>query len=127
MKTPTKTESATVTRTLWSVALVGVAFAIIAVFVGGFRAAASVAVGATVGAANLWVIAILVRKLVSGNSRLPWGAVSFIKLVVLFGGLFLLLKTGVVQILPLVIGYGALPLGITLAQRPIPQTADEEG
>jgi hypothetical protein len=126
MKTTTKTDSATLARTIWSVALVGVAMVIIAVFVGGWRAAFSVAVGAGTGVANLVVIGILVRKLISGRS-LPWGVVSFVKLVVLFGGLFLLLKTGVVQILPLVIGYGALPLGITLGQRPIPQTADEEG
>lgn len=126
MKT-TKSDSATLSRTIWSVALVGVAMVIVAAFVGGGRAAFSVFVGSATGVANLVVIGILVRKLISGTSRLPWGAVSFVKLVVLFGGLFLLLKTGVVQILPLVIGYGALPLGITFGQRPIPQTADEEG
>lgn len=125
MKT-TKTESATLNRTIWSVVLVGVAMVIVAAFVGGARAAFSVFVGSATGVANLVVIGILVRKLISGRS-LPWGVVSFVKLVVLFGGLFLLLKTGVVQILPLVIGYGALPLGITFGQRPIPQTADEEG
>jgi hypothetical protein len=125
MKT-TKPESATLSRTIWSVALIGVAMVLVAVFVGGGRAAFSVFVGAATGVLNLVVIGVLVRKLISGRS-LPWGVVSFVKLVVLFGGLFLLLKTGVVQILPLVIGYGALPLGITLGQRPIPQTADEEG
>jgi hypothetical protein len=48
--------------------------------------------------------------------------VAVVKLVVLFGGLYLLLRSGMASGVALVLGYGALPLGITvgglLAPRP---------
>lgn len=41
-----------------------------------------------------------------------WGAFGLIKLVVLFGGIYVLLTRGLVDPMPLVVGYGVLPLGI---------------
>jgi hypothetical protein len=41
-----------------------------------------------------------------------WGAFALVKIVVLFGGIYLLLTKGMVDPIPLVVGYGVLPLGI---------------
>ena len=41
-----------------------------------------------------------------------WGIFGAVKIVLLFGGIWLLLTRGVVDPIPLVVGYGVLPLGI---------------
>ncbi len=125
-KTKTTEAERPPTRTIGTVALFGVTMAVIAVFASGGRAALGVAIGAFVAVANLALISLLVRRLLSGENRLPWGAVSLVKLVALFGGLYLLLKSGWVELLPLLIGYGALPLGIVFGQEPARAPAKEE-
>lgn len=42
-----------------------------------------------------------------------WGVFAVLKILILFGGIGLLLMRGWVEPIPLVIGYGVLPLGIT--------------
>jgi len=42
-----------------------------------------------------------------------WGAFALIKMVVLFGGIYVLLTRGLVDPISLAAGYGVLPLGIT--------------
>lgn len=41
-----------------------------------------------------------------------WGLFGVLKLVVLFGGIYILLTKGLIDPMPLVVGYGVLPLGI---------------
>jgi hypothetical protein len=41
-----------------------------------------------------------------------WGAFAVVKIIVLFGGIWILLTKGMVDPMPLVVGYGVLPLGI---------------
>ena len=41
-----------------------------------------------------------------------WGAFALVKILVLFGGIYLLLTKGLVDPIALVVGYGVLPLGI---------------
>lgn len=41
-----------------------------------------------------------------------WSAFALFKIIFLFGGIYLLLTRGLVDPIPLVIGYGVLPLGI---------------
>ncbi|MDB5213689.1 MAG: hypothetical protein JWO86_1616 [Myxococcaceae bacterium] len=41
-----------------------------------------------------------------------WGAFGLLKILVLFGGIYVLLTKGLVDPMPLVVGYGVLPLGI---------------
>jgi hypothetical protein len=41
-----------------------------------------------------------------------WGAFGLAKIVFLFGGIYLLLTRGMVDPMPLVVGYGVLPVGI---------------
>lgn len=44
-----------------------------------------------------------------------WGAFAIVKMFLLFGGIWLLLSKHVVDPLPLVVGYGVLPVGIVLS------------
>lgn len=44
-----------------------------------------------------------------------WGAFALFKMLLLFGGIWLILSRRVVDPIPLVIGYGVLPLGIVLS------------
>jgi len=41
-----------------------------------------------------------------------WGGFALVKIIVLFGGIWVLLTKGIVDPIPLVVGYGVLPLGI---------------
>lgn len=44
-----------------------------------------------------------------------WGAFALIKMLLLFGGIWLILSRRVVDPIPLVVGYGVLPIGIVLS------------
>jgi len=44
-----------------------------------------------------------------------WGVFALLKILVLFGGIWFLLTRGLVDPIPLVVGYGVLPLGIAAA------------
>lgn len=102
---------------LWSVVLVGLALALLAGIFAGGAAMLSVGVGAAVAALNLWSITLVVRGQFGKLSpNVPWGVVGMLKFILLFAGVYGLIRSGLVQVLPLLIGYGALPLGIVAAQ-----------
>lgn len=102
---------------LWSVVLFGVTGAIMAALFAGVSAMFGVAVGAALAAANLWTIGVVVRGYMGQlNPNVPWGLVGLLKFVLLFAGVYALLKSGLVPAGALFIGYGALPLGIVGAQ-----------
>jgi hypothetical protein len=44
-----------------------------------------------------------------------WGIFAVLKIFVLFGGIWILLTRGLVDPIPLVVGYGILPLGIAVS------------
>ncbi|HSO38534.1 MAG TPA: hypothetical protein VLT33_38660 [Labilithrix sp.] len=44
-----------------------------------------------------------------------WGLFALLKMVLLFGGIWLLLTRGLVDPIPLVVGYGVLPLAIAVS------------
>jgi hypothetical protein len=98
-----------------SVGIVGCALAAGGLFISGPRVALGVAIGAAIATANLWVFAKLGKAFLDPKAtKGPWLAVAFLKLVILFGGVWWILKTGTVNGLPVAVGYGALPLGITI-------------
>lgn len=98
-----------------AVACLALAFAIIAGAVWGGRAALGVAAGGAIAVVNLVVFARVVRGVLSGGGRNRiWILIGILKIFALFGGVWLLLKSGVFSPLSLVVGYGALPLGIAL-------------
>ncbi len=80
-------------------------------------AMASVAiVGALLAVANLWLLAVVVRSFLGSGGRTSLGPLGVLKLAGLFGLLFVMLKQGLVEVLPLGFGFAALPLGIVLSQ-----------
>lgn len=93
----------------------GAVFVAFALALGGGRAGASVAFGGLVALLNLWGISRIVKGILSGEGTgASWGLVALFKILALFGGIFLVLRQGYFDLLPVVIGYGALPLGVVI-------------
>ena len=102
---------------LWSVAVVGVLLTVCAPFVLGSVTRVSVLLGAVVALFNLWALVRVVRAfLYPAGARAPWILFAMFKLTVLFVGVWFLVRNGNAQVLPLLIGYAALPLGIVVSQ-----------
>jgi hypothetical protein len=101
------------------VAAIGATFAAGAFAGFGARAGVSVATGAVIAVANLYFLARIVGALLGGrvdgnpNAGL-WGIFGVLKIVILFGGVWLLFSSNLVDPISLVVGWGALPVGITL-------------
>lgn len=107
----------------------------------GTRTAYSVSIGAAIAVTNLLVMRAIIRGLIpapepedaprdgwgeetgdAGDAAPPttweraqvgWVIVACVKLLVLIGGLWFLLRRELVDPMPLIIGYSVLPLGIT--------------
>lgn len=107
---------ATMKAAIWFVAGTGAVLALGAVAAYDVRAALGVGIGGAIATANLWVFSKIGEAFISrqGNSA-PWAVIAVIKLIALLGGIWLILKSGAVSGLALTIGYGALPIGITLS------------
>jgi hypothetical protein len=108
-------------RVLAAVAITGAVLSVGALAVSGLWSAFSVAVGAAIATANLWVLARVVRALLPTDaegartqSRGAWALVAALKMVGLFGVVWLLMRHGVVAPLSLVVGLGSLPIGIAI-------------
>jgi hypothetical protein len=106
---------ATMRAALLSVLTVGLAITVVSAAFAGFRFAAGAAIGGALATANLAVFARLGDAFLGGKGKAaPWGVVAMLKLVFLFGGVWLILKSELVSGISLAIGYAALPVGITL-------------
>jgi hypothetical protein len=99
------------------------------------KTAMSVALGAAIAVANLLTMRAIVRALIRApeseeegepdekkdhraagkRGGAAWGVFAVLKIFVLFGGIWILLSKGLVAPIPLVVGYGVLPLGIAAA------------
>jgi len=105
-------------RAFWSVGICGVLLSAGSLVV--FDAlidSVSVVVGASTALLNFWMTAYLVRGfLAPAGIRLPWPLIATIKLVVVLGLLYWLLQRELLNLLPLVLGFAALPLGIVFGQ-----------
>ena len=100
-----------------AVSILGIIGTIAAVWLSGVVAARSVAIGAALAVANLWLLAQMVRGFLSRKgASAPWSIVAVLKFVLLFGAMYVLVRTRIVEILPCVFGFGALPVGIVLAE-----------
>lgn len=131
-----------VTRAAKVSAALGVLFTVSALGLYDLRTAVGVFIGAAIAVANMLTMRAIIRALVPGSDPVPapedgaakeedtkptetehktagrrggiaWGIFASIKIVVLFGGIWLLLTRKLVDPMPLVVGYGVLPLGIT--------------
>ena len=112
-------------RAFWAVALCGALLSGGSLFVlEELKGSLSVLAGATIALFNFWLTAYLVRGfLFPIGIRLPWPVIATLKLVIVLGGVYVLLVRDVLSLLPLVVGFAALPLGIVFGQTR-PRTLD---
>jgi hypothetical protein len=108
------------------VAVTGGVFSVVASFVAGLRFGLGVLTGGVIAVVNLIVLARIVEAFLTkrGNTA-PWAILAVLKLVFLLGGVWLILKSGVVEGLALVIGYMALPMGAVVASLFGPKPPEE--
>jgi hypothetical protein len=115
---------------LAAVALSGAALTVAAVPFFGLSTALSVAVGAGLATANLWALARIVAALLPDESRgssdepgggttggpgaVTWAFLGLLKMFALFGAVWLLMRHGVVSVVAMLVGFGALPIGIAI-------------
>jgi hypothetical protein len=112
---PRTDEDSGLRAALWAVAITGALFTVASPFVLGKGAVLGVAIGAFVAAFNLWALARIVRAFMNG-AGLPWVLLAALKLFGLLGLVGLVLKLEVAAVVPLAVGYVALPVGIVFAQ-----------
>ncbi len=121
---------------LAAVAATGAVLALGALALLGPSAAFSVAVGAALATANLWVLARIVSALLpaedpadssgggatggggaggaGGAGAVGWAVLGIVKMFALFAVVLLLMRSGVVSAVPMLVGFGALPIGIAI-------------
>lgn len=100
-----------------AVSILGIAGALAAIWLGGMAVARSVAIGAALAVGNLWFLTQMVRGfLARSGATAPFGIIAVLKFVLLFGAMYVLVKTRIVAIMPCALGFGALPVGIVLAE-----------
>lgn len=94
--------------------------------VSGGRAALGAALGGALATANLWVFARLGDAFIArkGNTA-PWSMIAAVKLVFVFGAIWIILQRDLVPGLALAVGYAALPIGITMGSLFGPKPADD--
>jgi len=86
------------------------------------RTAWSVAAGGAIAAVNLWIIARIVVHLMPkeegeeppASAKGTWAILALLKLIALFGGVYFLMSRHLVDPIPLVVGFGSLPIGIAI-------------
>jgi len=103
--------------TLVATAALGLALALGGGWLYDWRTAVSIAIGTAVAAANLVALGRLVHSyLSSSGSRTPWGIVALVKTSVLFAIVVGLVVFRIVEVLPFMVGFGAMPMGIAFGQ-----------
>jgi hypothetical protein len=114
---PNASDDAGLSTVIKTVAAVGVLDAVAVGYFAGRGAGASAAYGATIGLVNLLFLGRMVRAFLSTKGAPSrWVIAALTKLAVLVLAMYLPVRAGLVQVLPFVIGFGALPLGIVLGQ-----------
>lgn len=112
---PRTDEDSGLRAALWAVAITGALFTAVSPFVLGKGAVLGVAIGSFVAAFNLWALARIVRAFMNG-AGLPWVLLAAFKLFGLLALVALVLKFELAAVVPLAVGYVALPVGIVFAQ-----------
>jgi hypothetical protein len=99
----------------WPVAAVAVVLTALTPFVLGTSEMRGVAVGGALATANLAAIGLVVRGVMRG-AMLSWGSLAAVKFAALLFVTFIIVKNHWAGIIPLALGYAALPLGIVVGQ-----------
>jgi len=122
------------------VAGVGAVFTLAALALFPPKTGLSVMAGALIATSNLWVLAKIVEALLTPDpdaegtaddapneaakeAKEPppkkfssaWAALAAVKMLVLFGGTWILMTRGLVDPMGLLVGYGSLPVGVGLS------------
>jgi len=129
-----KGEDSTYGAAMVAVGLAGAAIAIGAFSLYGGKAAASAAFGTVLAIANLFVLGKVIRAMMPEPEPVPgeepgtqepgpqkgspaaWGIFALLKVVGLFALVLVAVKADWVTPLGFLVGYGALPIGIVMAQ-----------
>ncbi len=128
MTRPASDEQKVVTASIVAIALLGIAGSVIAGVFLSLRAGLSVAMGASAAAANLWLLSFLIRHWFQpGASPAPWALITLFKFGGLIALLYVLVASGLAQAVPLILGFGTLPLGIVAGQLGVSRAAREGG
>ncbi|MGC4066216.1 MAG: hypothetical protein QM784_16555 [Polyangiaceae bacterium] len=102
---------------LKSVFVVGVLATTCVTFGFGPLGGISAGFGALLGFGNLLLLGRMVRAFVSRNGvSMPWVMAALLKLAALFLAMYLPVRAGILELLPFVLGFGALPVGIVASQ-----------
>lgn len=118
--------------TVRAVALVAVAFAVVAGVRGSANAALSTLLGGGTAVLNLLAMRRIVASLVSGTAEgdlgrgKTWGTLAVVKLFGLLVGVALLLTRGIAAPVPFIFGYAAMPIGIAIAALMMAGRTDDE-
>jgi len=122
---PTKPDP-TMRAAVQGVAISAAALTVIVLLVFGFRQALGVGVGGAIATVNLVVFARMAEAfLARRGTAVPWGIVGLLKLTLLLGGVWLIIRHDVVGAGWLALGYASLPLGITLGSLFGPKPIDD--
>jgi hypothetical protein len=114
-KMPSPDEESGVRAALWGIALTGALLTLGSPFVLGRHAVVGVALGSAIAAFNLWALARIVKAFMNG-AGLPWVLLAAFKLIGLLVVVAVVLKVGITTVIPLAVGYVAMPIGIVLSQ-----------
>ena len=116
-----------------AIAVIGAILSVNAALFFHARMALSVAFGTALSLANLFALGKVIRAMLPDDedtevptdtagaprkrgSAAAWGVFAALKMVVLFGLVFVVVDAGWIHLLGFLVGYGALPLGIVTAQ-----------
>jgi hypothetical protein len=114
MKTKIAERDAGLSAAYVCVAASGVVLLVATALCFGPRHSAGVALGVVLAVSNLWLIERVVRVYLNAQGG-RWAAMALVKSTALFATVGLLVRTGAIEVLPLVAGFGALPVGVVLA------------
>lgn len=106
---------ATLITTIFSVGCVALCLSVGAAVLTSAKAALGVALGGLIATLNLWLGAYLGRAILAGGPRRRlYVLLTVLKFTVLIGVAYLVLRSGLSNALLLALGYGSMPIGITI-------------
>ena len=105
---------ATMRAAMKGVAITAAVLSVIVGFGWGARPAIGTFTGGAIATLNLWVFAMIGEALLRRRNRAAWMVIAVLKLGALLGGVYAIIKSGVVPPGWLALGYASLPIGITL-------------
>jgi hypothetical protein len=113
MTTQSLERDASLTAAYFGVAVSGAFVLSGAAVFAGARVAAGVAAGIVLALGNLWLIEQFVKTYLRA-ARGRFSVIAFFKAAGLVTLAAIVVKSGAVDVLPLVLGFGALPLGVVI-------------